>query len=192
LAGLNRNQVWIWNVESNEFNHVPIEPKIEGEYQLRCLSWSPDGRRIAIGDRKGTIYWFDVESRRIVDQFQLSKANINYLAWSPDGKSIAVASSSPTIQIVSVEEMKVTQELDGHSFENWSVDWSPDGHRIASAGGDKQVIVWDPSITTPLISFSMSAEARSVAWSHNGHNLAAISQDGQVKVWSADFGYQAR
>lgn len=189
LAGLDDKTLWIWDIASN-MTRRSNEVLAESDRQLfRCIAWSPDSMKIAIGTMDGIVYVMDSTRLEHVATFQPFLQPLHLIEWSPDGSELAVAAETPTVQIIDSTTGATNRTLDGHLFEVWDVDWSPDGKRIASAGADGQVIVWDPLRASPILNIPMNEEVRAVKWSHDSQQLAAVSQTGTVKVWSAKIGY---
>jgi WD40 repeat protein len=56
---------------------------------LYTLALSPDGRRLALGDRDGTVTLFDAETRERLGDYQ-APGTVTGLAFDPQGRSLAV------------------------------------------------------------------------------------------------------
>ena len=56
-----------------------------------CVAFSPDGKRLAAGDGRGTIVLWDIATGKEVIAIRLDKYAATALAYSPDGKFLAGA-----------------------------------------------------------------------------------------------------
>ena len=59
--------------------------------EVTSVSWSPDGKLIAYGDKGGHIRLIDAETRRLVRLLPGHEGGVNAVAWSPDGAWLASA-----------------------------------------------------------------------------------------------------
>jgi eukaryotic-like serine/threonine-protein kinase len=185
LAGNDSRSLWIWDVKANRVQRSAEILAQDNPDSFRAITWSPDGKQIAIAANSNWLYLFDSETLDCQARFQPTTTRIHGITWSPDGKLLAVAAAQPAAVILSVETGELVKTLDGHSYEVRAIAWSPDGNRIATGGADRQLIVWNPDWESPVVSMEFDSEVRSVAWSHNNKMLAGISQNGQLKLWKA-------
>ncbi len=84
--------------------------------QAYCIGWSPDGRRIAVGDKQGEVRVFDGRS---FDELLRFRAHDNYvfsLAWSPDGSRLITASGDATVRVWDARP-RGEQEADRRAYE---------------------------------------------------------------------------
>jgi tricorn protease len=100
---------------------------------LRSLTWAPDGKHLALGDKDGRIFVLGVADHNLV---QVAK-DINdggvYLAWSPDGQYLALTLSHANgvdgLNIWSLADGRlhpVTSDL----FEIMAPAWDPQGRYL--------------------------------------------------------------
>ncbi|GHO65610.1 hypothetical protein KSC_045020 [Ktedonobacter sp. SOSP1-52] len=103
---------------------------------ISALSWSPDGKQMAIADADPStglgkaIHIVDAHSGQTIKQL-ISEKNIFAINWSPDGSRIEVELQSThfTIQLLNASNGAVLYTFTGHGYDG---AWSPDGRYIAS------------------------------------------------------------
>ncbi|GAB4285885.1 MAG: hypothetical protein Kow0098_00400 [Ignavibacteriaceae bacterium] len=108
------------------------------------LSWSPDGKRIALAAKSGgydVIYLIDVESEdRILIEPKLD--GIFSVEWSPEGNYLAFAgqnSKQSDIYIYDLQSDKLVN-LTRDVFSDSDPAWSPDGNKIFFASDRKDFL----------------------------------------------------
>ena len=152
-----------------------------GVTTLNGPSWSPDGRRIAVGSRSGTTDEIEV--------FSVADGTATWLgatgggswpAWSPDGKSIAFArtdQATGTNSIASTDPSGSTSSVleDAGSYPSWS----PDGKRLAfvkSEHGVDQVCVSTSARGAAVdVSRLSGIDASRPAWTSRGEIVFVAS-----------------
>ena len=168
------------------------------------LSWSLDGRYLAVGGDNGTgdigVYYFGGTSLSSV-VFHNYGGGAYSVGWSPCGKYLAVGGTTP----VSGDEIQVYR-FNGSSLEliaskNYGtsvrhVSWSLDGKYLAISGftptsGDEfQIYSFDGSALTFVTSQNYGEAVYSIDWSPDGKHLAiggkVPSSGDEIQVYSFD------
>lgn len=183
LAGTDPETFWIWDVDSNQVRRSPEKISQHGPDYFQWLSWSPDGKMLAIAVGSGEVHLCSTDTLKLIKTIRPFETRIHCVEWSPDGQSLVVSAADPCVKIVDWQSDKVLHELNAHTLEVWSVSWNGDQHRLATAGADRKLFVWNTRSMTTVAAFEFDNEIRSVAWSHDGNMLAGVSQDGMVKLW---------
>ncbi|KAL3436438.1 hypothetical protein BDV09DRAFT_184155 [Aspergillus tetrazonus] len=105
------------------------------------------------------------------DQYNSNSDAVRDVRWSPgDGVLFAVATDSGAIQLWDIRKSSSPiLRITAHDRPCYSVDWHPDGKHIVSGGTDRQVKVWDFSITAerrqkPLFQFRTPQAVLNVRW----------------------------
>ena len=170
----------LWDVDKQKL----IERKPKKDEQalkvMRCLTFSPDGKLIAAGDKDGKIRLFDGQTGEPKAVLDDHSAAVHGIAFSPDGKRLASASQDCTVKLWDVPQGKLRQTLKRNKL--WAVAFSTDGKLVATGGGFEQekdkwqheVILWDAKtgdlkqilatdLTAPVISLAFSADGKSLA-----------------------------
>ncbi|MEO0431305.1 MAG: NACHT domain-containing protein, partial [Cyanobacteria bacterium J06656_5] len=106
------------------------------------VAFSPDSKRLAIGDSKGSVQVWDVATNQVVLMCTGHLGEVNSVAFSPDGQRLASGSSDNTVKLWASEGGDCLATLNGHENGVWSVAFSPDGQRLASGSSDNTVKLW--------------------------------------------------
>lgn len=149
------------------------------------LSWSPDGRHIAICG------WGGAKTIRILSATTLATEHVyrghapyvRGLVWSPDSQHMfSTDLQTAHIWNTSTGKLVSTYSKTDHGF--FSPGWSPDGRHIAAIAWREAAYVWRPS--TGRGTRAYPGDFRSLAWSptENRIALAGRSPWGQIDIWS--------
>jgi WD40 repeat protein len=179
--------------------HLELFTLIGHRAEIRAVSWSPDGRRLATGSADGTAKVWDAASGRQLLTLKGHTSPLWSVSWSPDGQRLATASEDGTAKVWDAAGAREMLTLKGHT--NWvtSVSWSPDGKRLATGSGrrggtgDNSAKVWDATTGRAILTLKGHWDwVSSVSWSPDGKQLATASGDGTVKLWDTTGGRQLR
>jgi general transcriptional corepressor TUP1 len=158
----------------------------EGDLYIRSVCFSPDGKLLATGAEDRRIRVWDIESRRIRNNFDGHDQDIYSLDFSKNGHVIASGSGDKTVRLWDIttnQQMMVLSIEDGVT----TVAMSPDGRYVAAGSLDKSVRVWECA-TGYLAARLEGAQGHkdsvySVAFSPTGRELVSGSLDKTIKLW---------
>ena len=146
-----------------------------------CLSFSPDGKTLATGDK--IIKLWDLASGKERGTLVGSESNWA-LAFSPDGKTLAAACQNGAVVLWDVAGGKERAKLRGHTECLRCVAFSPDGTTLASGGHDNAIRLWDMPTGKERAALSGHRSViLALAFTPDGKTLASGSDDQAIKLW---------
>src|SRR2546426_895639 len=76
---------------------VPVTPPLVHDSPVRCVAFSPDGKRVATGADGGAFLW-DVTTGKLVVRLK-SEGHVQSIAFSPDGKTVLTGGTEKTAHL---------------------------------------------------------------------------------------------
>jgi WD40 repeat protein len=176
LAGLEWNQVVIWDVHSGR----KIATSSASSGFLRCMAFSPDGNALAIGFGDGTLVHYHMLSGR--SRRFAHGGYIVSVAFSPDGSMLASGGQDGSIKLWTAAWLPEASPAPVGPGGVWAVAFSPDGKSLAAdeAGG---VRLRDAVTGDILAEFPTPVGVLSLAFSPQGELLVSCDDDGAVRLW---------
>ncbi|CAE6470438.1 unnamed protein product [Rhizoctonia solani] len=115
------------------------------ESAVNAVAISPDGSRIASGNKIGIIHIYDTQTgAEVAEPIRAHTQSIESVTFSPTGSHIASGSADHTVCIWDSNSGVLTSgPLLGHTGSSAAVVFSPDGSFIISGSFDHTVIAWD-------------------------------------------------
>lgn len=176
----------IWELESDK--KIEIDSALKDS--ICSMSFTSDGRRLAIGSRDGIVQLWEVNAGKQVATVK-TPDTIYSLTSSPCGNMIA-AGIRKNIYLWDTEELELIRTIKqptGESDPN-SLAFSPCGKYLASGtwwegGMEKMAIrLWDVGTGENIHSFKgHSTDIQSLTFSPDGTLLASGSYDGTILLW---------
>jgi WD40 repeat protein len=160
---------------------------LQRPYGLRSISWSPDGKYLALSGRISTVEVWDPFTSHVVSQYSdpaLGLMGITRVKWSASGTFLACVADDGTAHVWEALTGKPKTIYRGHKSRAIDLDWSPDEQHIVSASADRTSHVWEASSGRPIIIYrGHTGEVEGVDWSPNGAYIASGSADHTAHVW---------
>jgi len=153
------------------------------------LAWSPDGSRVAAGDRKGVVRVWEAHSGAELARWQAHGDQVLWVAFSPDGQRLATSGNTLEAAAVwSLPDHRLLLSLKHNSIVN-AVSFSPDGERLATASADRTGAIWSAADGKRLFTLGgHEAGVLRATWTPDGAMIATAGEDGSVLMWDVQEG----
>jgi WD40 repeat protein len=194
LAIASGENVHIWPETTESL--VTYDTQADDVLALAC---SPDGSKIASGDKGGKVLVWEPIARTTYFQYLGHRSSVQRIAWSPDDKRIASEETNGTIHFWDASKGVKQDEVRPHFFlasgrkSNAGLvemAWSADGDWIALWEVHWGLQVLDAASRAPVAYHQGALSDHAVAWSPQESRLAVgISKtdqaNAQVQIWEA-------
>lgn len=168
------------------------------EEVVLCVSFSPNGRRLATGSGDKMIRFWDLMTETPLKLGQGHEGWVLCLAWSPDGKYLASGDMNGVICIWDGIECSLRGKLVGHRKWITQLAWEPlhlssgSSWRLVSSSKDGTAKVWDIVQRICKVTLSQHTDSvTSVRWGGDG-TIYTASHDRTIKMWSADGSFKGQ
>lgn len=162
----------------------PLEVKLRlvPEVAVPGLSFSPDGKRLAAGDRNGMLYVWDTVSGALLHQMQAHQKSVSSVEYSPDGGTLATAGYDAVARLWDARSYIELGEMIGGTFAIPEIAFTPDGSSLAVVNGN--VIRLREAATTRFVRTIVGEDSfYTLAFSPDGSFLAAGDVNNTVSIW---------
>lgn len=163
-------------------------------FQPFKVTFSPDGKTLAVGGFRGDLKLVDVASARVFRTFKWKHPCPDAITFSPDGRRIALADAGVSNDHLAVWELasgKLLHHVDGFSGGGVNgMAFSPDGHFLAV--GRDSLKVWDLASGECLSDRfpGHSGWIEPAVFLGRSNTVATAGGDGAVRLWDARTGRQ--
>jgi len=158
-----------------------------------CVSWSPDGRFLAIS-ASGAIYFWDTLRQTALPLILSCQVRaIDGLDWSVNGRLAVWVENQ--IRLYDLPSRGLLTMLSAHPSQilptgkmlcgNIGVlRWSPDGTQLVAGASNGELRCWDIGYQTAVWQIvGAGQKVNSLAWSPDGNLLAVAFRDNRVAGW---------
>jgi WD40 repeat protein len=177
-----------WSLpQSNELRPIKEATRLT----IHSLAFSPDSRRLAVGDAGGTVGLWDYQAQRLLRTCDGCLFDVYAVAFNPDGTLLATGGNAVKLWDAATGRLllDVTKgvQVNGLAF-------SPDGALLAassrsvfSPGG---VDVWELNPGRGIITLrGLVGQSTKLRFSPDGRRLAALALNWQVGIWNVETGH---
>jgi len=162
----------------------PAWPLEEHGAGVLCLSWSPDGCRLAVGGEDATVRTWGRDGTAVRVAL---RGEVNALAWAPSSDRLAVAGGCDVLVVTPDGSLVADHPWQAGTVND--VAWSPDGGTLVAA--TLGAVVWFESSTgrfAPARTSSVVGAALAVSFSPSGSLLAGGQLSGELALLQRDSG----
>lgn len=159
-------------------------PSTGQEFAL-SVSWSPDGRLVAVGSMDGSVALFDAVRATPLGLLEGHSRPVRSLAFTPDSRHLITACDDQHARIFDAGGRHLVAAISGHQAWVTAVDVHPSGDSFATASADGRTRVWD--FGTRTLSQTLSDhedQVWGVAYAPGGDRLATVSDDASVCLYN--------
>ncbi|OLQ12650.1 Vegetative incompatibility protein HET-E-1 [Symbiodinium microadriaticum] len=157
-----------------------------------CISWAPDGVRLATGYQDGeVVVWYPHAALPTVSCSGHTN-QVRCIAWSPQGKDcVASGSLDGTVRIWEPKKGKCLKTCQGDGGYVYCLLWHPEATSLAAGSTDGIARLFDPLTGTCIVRWEGHVgHISSLAWGPGATSLATGSHDGSAFIWGVDTGRQ--
>lgn len=185
LAG-GRTTVQLWDVENGEkLGDLLKQPRAVG-----AMTFSPNGKILAIGDYDGTISLWDLPLKNNSTAITITEHNslpIKSLDFTSNNNILASGSTDSTVRISNITNKNQDFAIHGHTTAVKCLKFLQDGKTVFSCGADGTFRFWDSDKRTErLYPTEQKWHVFALAMSKDEKTIALGSVDGIIRLWDAD------
>lgn len=177
--------VRLWNTTDPE-HPVHITTRSGHEDEVAVATFSPDGRFLFTGDRKGTaLLWDTRDLNRTPQPLPGPRRAPEAAAFSPDGRLLVTSGGGYDVQFHTIDDRGHAEPAGHLKIGNiiFGLAFSPDGTVLATGGNDKKISLWHLPSRRRLTQFGHPNRVLDIAFAPDGRTLAGTSVTGSVQLW---------
>ena len=177
------------------------------------IEFSPDGSQLATASRDGTVKFWDIDKRILVESYVDFPAPVQDIEYLPGGDYMLIglgnAGNYPASQdslaasavyLWDLQNTSQAQAYFGHTNWVWAADFSAGGSLVASGSGplrfpanpddlDATARVWDAATGKQVVALhGHTNTVDAVRFLPGGQYLLSASWDGTIRRWNLDDG----
>jgi WD40 repeat protein len=137
VSGSTDKSVRLWNATTGTF----VKTLATLSESVNTISFSPDGKTLAIGGADGKVTLLDLESNK-TEALSATRGGILSLAFSPDGRWLASGGLDQSVKLWEVAAGTELRSLVGATGEVNTVAFSSDSRWLVSGNGAGNMTVW--------------------------------------------------
>ena len=159
------------------------DERIKCEFNYRCLSWTPGGRRLLTGNQEGEFTLWDGINFSFELIMSAHDTSFRSMAWSHNQNYLLTSDSGGNIKYWSPSIAPV-QSLDSHDGQAiHGLSFSPSDTKFASCGDDATVRIWDWAGHREERKLEGHGwDVKTVMWHPRSSVICSGSKDNLVKV----------
>lgn len=181
-------EVVLWKWPKNGSASEAVERRVAvGNDVAYAVAWSQDSKRLASVSEQHVAV-IDRSSGKL-HQLQGHSKTVLAVSFLGDGKHLLTAGRDRSLRLWNLETRKLRRTLENHTRDVRAVALRPGESvrpMIASAGADRTVRLWQPTIGRLVRFARLPSAPLAIAWTADGRWIVAACQDGAVRVIDPD------
>jgi len=165
---------------------------------IYALDWRMDSSRIITVGADGLCHVLDAKNGKIIGGFKGHSRPVLTVAWLSDNKTVVTSGIDQTLRVWEADSGKQIRVMHNHTKEvrdlklRPSLPANPGANSgsglpvIASAGADRTIRFWQPTIGRMMRFVRLPAEPLSLSWTTDGRYLLIACKDGALRVIDPD------
>jgi WD40 repeat protein len=176
--------------------HLAVEFRGVNPSGTYGLTFSVDGRWLALTDWYGNLLLWDTATWQVADRADIAPTQLISVSFSPDGEWLVTGEDQGTVRLWSARPLRQVAELGRHKARVKSVAFSPDGKEVVSAGDDKTICLWDAgrrklitrigTHTSPVLSVAFSPDGKQIVSGERDHSVRLYTRRRALWGWRLD------
>ncbi|MBK8258766.1 MAG: hypothetical protein IPK82_39680 [Polyangiaceae bacterium] len=152
--------------------------------EIRSLSFSPDGTKLAAAVNGGEVIVWDVAQKKELLRTKGHTVNVVWVEFSPNGRQLASAGLDGVIRVWNTDNWSNYVTFVTRDSKALWVRYSSDGALVAAGFDNGQTRVWSLSTNEVVAEFTaMTSDVWHGAFSSDNTQLATASEDGAIRIY---------
>ncbi|KAK9060992.1 hypothetical protein SSX86_018172 [Deinandra increscens subsp. villosa] len=184
-------ELYLWNPVNEDVNRVFKTESLND--QPSSISWSQDGKTLAVGLSRSQIQLFDSQTCKLIKRLEGHQAMVGATSWN--GHILTSGSSKAILNHDVRVRNSLVSCLKAHRSQVCGLKWSMTGNLLASGGDDSVVYIWEASrmSSAPFVHRFTNhvAAVKALAWCPYNFEVLASgggTNDGCIKLWDTQQG----
>lgn len=160
--------------------------RLKGHFgSIYSLAFTPDGLKLASGGEDGKVRIWDIEKRKIIDEFKPDNESIFALEYSRDGRILAVRTQGETVLLRNQKTGKDILRLKEQGLNVETLAFSPDNKSFATNLAHESIVVRD--CLTGKITKKFPAKSAEVDWCVD-NNYLLVGDGNRITIFNPTTG----
>ncbi|HEY7786402.1 MAG TPA: WD40 repeat domain-containing protein [Pyrinomonadaceae bacterium] len=156
--------------------------------EVNTLSFSADGRIVAVGSEAGDVRIVDVASNTKISGFNVGEG-LTTVRFNPGSETLASAGADGSVALWDTKTGALRMRLRKHESLINALAFSPNGEFLASGGDDRSIVLWELSTGKSKRTLKgHDVTVSSLAFSPTGDLLASGTGNASVVLWDVRTG----
>jgi WD40 repeat protein/serine/threonine protein kinase len=177
------NRLAFWDLTTRQ----RLNKLASGAPLAAIVSFSHDGRMVAVGYLNGEVRLWDYATERLLAKFSDQHYRIWAVAFSPDDAWLVAGGFDGVVVFYDVRARRAYPPVTKSSTWIAGLCFTPDGKTLASGEDDGTIKLWNVQTREVALTLKGHVGPLSIgtAFSPDGNLLASSGADGMVRLWAA-------